>query len=65
MTNQKIPLAKSATLLASLVSPYSHNMAKTEVKGSDANSAPSNELRLDTSEMVTMIKAVIITLLSE
>ncbi len=59
ITSQNIPIESSLILLMSFVSWYSHIIAKTETKGTEAKIAPINELRLLTSEIATMRTVVI------
>jgi hypothetical protein len=42
---------------------YSQSIAKTEVNGSEANKAPTNELRFDSSDIATISRLVMITLI--
>jgi hypothetical protein len=60
-TSQKMLLERAVTLDGSLVSTYSHTMARTETTGADANSAPMKELRFDNSEITTIKNAVMIS----
>lgn len=62
-TSQKTLVDKALTLDASLVSIYNHNIANTDTTGTEANSAPANELRFAISE-ITTIRKVVITILT-
>lgn len=58
-TSQKTLVANELTLETSLVSIYNQNIANTETNGTEANSAPYNELRLAISAMATISTVVI------
>jgi len=59
-TSQKTLVDSSLTLSMSLVSMYNQNSASTEIKGTEARTAPANELRFAISEMATTKTAVIV-----
>lgn len=63
MTNQKIPVDKSVIFSTLFVSIYSHIMANTDTRGTEARTAPINELRLDISEIITTSNVVITILI--
>ena len=54
ITNQKIPMESSDIFSIFLVSWYSQIIAKTEVKGTDAKTAPQKENLLEISEIATI-----------
>jgi len=56
--SQKTLVASVATLVVSFVSIYSQNIARTEIKGMEASTAPNKVLRLATSDMATISVAV-------
>ena len=56
--SQKTLVASVATLLVSFVSMYSQNIARTEIKGMEASTAPIRVLRLAISDMATISVAV-------
>ena len=62
-TSQKILQAKAITFSGSLVSIYSQIKAKIEINGIDANKPPIKELRLLISDINTISKAEIETLI--
>jgi len=59
-TSQKMLDDKALIFDISCVSRYSHNMARTDTIGTDAKIAPTNELRLETSETSTTSSVVIL-----
>ncbi len=61
ITNQKMLVAKAFTFSIFFVSMYNQIIAKTEIRGIEANIAPINELRFEISEIIT-IKIVVITI---
>lgn len=64
ITSQKIPVDKSVIFSILFVSIYSHIMANTETSGTEASTAPINELRLDISEITTTNNVVITILIT-
>jgi hypothetical protein len=60
-TNQKTLVDSALTFSTSFVSTYSQSIASSETNGTEANSAPANELRFAISEIVT-IKIVVIAI---
>lgn len=63
ITIQNIPVDKLAILLTSLVSIYNHINAKKETKGIDANMLANKVLRLEISEIRTIITDDVRTLI--
>ena len=60
-TNQKIDWDSWEIFSCSVFSKYIQRMASREVSGNDARRAPKNELRLETSLIMTTMHAVIPT----
>ena len=58
-TSQNIPVVRFITLVTSLVSMYNHIMESTDIKGIEANTAPTKELCLAISDMATINNVVI------
>ncbi len=63
ITIQNIPVDKLAILLISLVSIYNQINAKNETKGIDANILANKVLRLEISEISTIITDDVRTLI--
>ncbi len=55
ITSQKIPIDRSAIFAVSLVSMYIQTKASNETIGMEAKMLPASVLRLDISEMATMV----------
>ena len=53
----KIPIESWDTLLISFVSIYNHNNDRIEINGNEATKAASQEIRLPSSDTITMTPA--------